>query len=207
MGAPARIPLPSESQGGERSGEQNPRPTYPEPTPKQLFMREALTSQLGFYRQSDYYIDHEDLARDGGAAFQAKKAAKISPGMYPAYYPEEITKQARARTRQKQVQASGSGAAGAGQAAGPNAGKLQLVSSGRDSIEAVAVAERLETWERKEKQGNQERQEFEEEEEHEFEEEDGDDDLSDGQNPYAHFDDDDEGQDDDEENQTQGAYY
>ena len=95
-------PPPPESNVGERNGEQKSLPKYPKPTKKQMFMREALSWQLAFYRQSDYCIEHEDLVRDGGAGFQAKKANKIIPGMYPAYYPEEITKQELVRKRRAQ---------------------------------------------------------------------------------------------------------
>lgn len=208
MNAPPRISPPSESHGGDRDGEQKPQAAYPEPTPKQMFMRAALTSQLSFYRQSDYYIDHEDLARDRGAVFQAKKVAKISLGMCPAYYPEEITKQARPRKRLRQVLVTGGGAEGAGKAAGRSADVRKLASSGQVSKDAVMVTERLETLERKEERGNQEPREFEEEEEeHEEEYEDGDDGLSDDQDPYGIYDDDDDGQDDDEENQPQGGYF
>jgi hypothetical protein len=210
MGSPHASSPPPDSHGGERNGEQKSLPRYPAPTEKQLFMRDALTSQLTFYRQSDYYIDHEDLTRDGGVGFQAKKEGKIRPGMYPAYYPEEITKQERLRKRRMQP-VSGR-AVGTRQAAGLDANKRESGSLRQAAKDAVAVVEETvwATLERKEAQVNQQGQDFEEDDDHENEEEyeDGAPEFSDGEvNMYEVFDDDDDGQDDDEENQTQGAYY
>ena len=145
-------------------------------------MRNGMTSQLSFYRSSDYYILLEDLAKDGGAMFQRKKANKLASGMYPAYYPEEIT---RKEAPSKKRKVSGSAGLGAGPGGTQGHRRPQQAALQEDP---GAVLEKLA---RREAQGLPQDVDLEEEME-ELDENEGDA-LDEGweSDPYENYDDDD----------------
>jgi hypothetical protein len=165
----------------------------PPPTEAQKLMRQALRVQLDSYRNSVFFIQHEEDEEDGGFSFEWKKNG-IAPGMKSAYYPKEITIFSRGSASGVNKKAAQSRPGGTAIGGIPKISMLKSVP--RSAEQLPEPHKRLDEWERREERSSSGREVGEDEEDMEGELDENDyegDDLDEAwdDHQFQNYDDDD----------------